>query len=183
MEDIGVVCGRFQIFHLEHLQYVLAAKKECRHLIVGITSPDPTVSPSEEVDINRAKPESNPCTYYERMKMIESVLLGNGLIREEFDIVPYPIGKPDIIKYYLPQNASHFITILDEWGECKKQRIEALGYKVIVLWKKTDKKISSSMIRERILEQVSWKEFVPDETYNFIVDNAIDKRIFKYKEK
>ena len=30
MEDIGVVCGRFQIFHLEHLQYVLAAKKECR---------------------------------------------------------------------------------------------------------------------------------------------------------
>ena len=39
------------------------------------------------------------------------------------------------------------------------------------------------MIRERILEQVSWKEFVPDETYNFIVDNAIDKRIFKYKEK
>lgn len=35
MIEIGVVCGRFQIFHKEHLQYVLAAKKECKYLIVG----------------------------------------------------------------------------------------------------------------------------------------------------
>ncbi|MBP3706729.1 MAG: adenylyltransferase/cytidyltransferase family protein [Clostridia bacterium] len=37
MEKIGVVCGRFQIFHNEHLQYVMAAKEKCEHLIVGIT--------------------------------------------------------------------------------------------------------------------------------------------------
>ena len=38
MEHIGVVCGRFQIFHNEHLQYVMAAKEKCEHLIVGISS-------------------------------------------------------------------------------------------------------------------------------------------------
>ena len=48
MEHIGVVCGRFQIFHNEHLQYVMAAKEQCEHLIVGITSPDPSVSPVEK---------------------------------------------------------------------------------------------------------------------------------------
>ena len=182
MEEIGIVCGRFQIFHLEHLQYVLAAKKECRHLIVGITSPDPMVSPMEEVDKNRGKIESNPCTYYERMKMIEGVLLENGLKREEFDIVPYPIGKPEIIKYYVPQDSCHFITILDKWGECKKKRIEALGYKVVVLWKKTEKNISSTMIRKCIVSKSSWKEYVPQGTYDYIVSNSIDKRICEIKK-
>lgn len=36
MRHIGVVCGRFQIFHNEHLQYVMAAKEKCEHLIIGI---------------------------------------------------------------------------------------------------------------------------------------------------
>ena len=40
MDKLGAVCGRFQIFHLDHLRYVLAAKERCEHLIVGITSPD-----------------------------------------------------------------------------------------------------------------------------------------------
>lgn len=34
MIDIGVVCGRFQIFHKEHLQYVLAAKKSANILLL-----------------------------------------------------------------------------------------------------------------------------------------------------
>ena len=45
MEHTGVVCGRFQIFHNEHLQYVMAAKEQCEHLIVGIASPDPIGRP------------------------------------------------------------------------------------------------------------------------------------------
>ena len=41
MIEIGVVHGRFQLFHLDHLKYVLGAKARCRHLVVGITNPDP----------------------------------------------------------------------------------------------------------------------------------------------
>ena len=47
MIELGAVCGRFQIFHNDHLQYVLAAKERCRRLIVGITSPDRSVAPVE----------------------------------------------------------------------------------------------------------------------------------------
>lgn len=36
MIDIGVVYGRFQILHLKHLEYILAAKMRCRKLYVEI---------------------------------------------------------------------------------------------------------------------------------------------------
>ena len=42
MVDKGVVYGRFQILHLKHMEYLLAAKMRCRRLYVGITHPDIT---------------------------------------------------------------------------------------------------------------------------------------------
>ena len=109
MEHTGVVCGRFQIFHNEHLQYVMAAKEQCEHLIVGIASPDPSVSPVEKADANRSSGVANPCTVYERMKMIEAALLEQGLLRDEFDLVPYPIGRPELVKYYIPDDWKQYV--------------------------------------------------------------------------
>lgn len=47
MVKVGAVCGRFQILHLDHFRYILAAKERYKHLIVGITYPDSSVSPME----------------------------------------------------------------------------------------------------------------------------------------
>ena len=99
----------------------MAAKEKCEHLIVGITSPDPSVSPVETADVNRSSDVANPCTYYER---------------------------------------------IEQWG-----------YKVHVLWKKTEKGISSTMLRQHIVEDKPWKQYVPNATYEYIVANGIDKRI------
>lgn len=177
MIEIGAVCGRFQIFHSEHLEYVLAAKERCEHLIIGITSPDKSVSPVEMVDINRGKDEANPCTYYERMKMIERVLLDVGIKRKNFDIVPFPVGKPELLRFYIPKDTCIFITILDEWGHCKKERLQEQEYLVDVLWEKEDKLISSTMIRKCIALGLEWKQFVPDATYDYITTHGIDLRI------
>ena len=177
MVDIGAVCGRFQIFHLDHLQYVLAAKERCRHLIVGITSPDRSVAPAEAADPNRGLDEANPCTYYERMKMVEAALLEVGVSREEFDIVPFPIGKPELIRYYIPDGTTIFVTILDQWGHCKTDRLRDFGYPVEVLWERNDKIISSSMIRKCIREDRDWSEFVPSATDKYLKDQKIDQRI------
>ncbi len=35
----GVVHGRFQPFHLDHLKYALAGLTHCDYLFVGITNP------------------------------------------------------------------------------------------------------------------------------------------------
>jgi cytidyltransferase-like protein len=49
----GMVHGRFQPFHYEHLQYTPAALACCDHLIVGITHPDPALSITEASDPKR----------------------------------------------------------------------------------------------------------------------------------
>jgi len=40
MTERGVVHGRFQVLHNDHVKYLLAGKARCRHLVVGITNPD-----------------------------------------------------------------------------------------------------------------------------------------------
>lgn len=177
MDQIGAVCGRFQIFHHDHLRYVLAAKQRCRHLIVGITSPDSALSPAEAVDPHRGTTAANPCTYYERMKMVEGTLLEAGLKREEFDIVPFPIGRPELLRFYIPNETKIFVTILDAWGHCKTDRLKDFGYDVEVLWEKTEKLISSTMIRQCIVSGQDWRDYVPPATHRFVLDHGIDERI------
>lgn len=177
MDHIGAVCGRFQIFHHDHLHYALAAKERCDHLIVGITSPDASLSPAEAVDPHRGTTAANPCTYYERMKMVEAALLEAGLKREEFDIVPFPIGRPELLRFYIPDGITIYTTILDAWGHTKTDRLKDFGYRVEVLWERTDKVISSTMIRRRIISGEDWSEFVPNATHRFILDHGIDHRI------
>lgn len=177
MIELGAVCGRFQIFHNDHLHYALAAKARCRRLIVGITSPDKSVNPLEAVDPHRALDEANPCTYYERLKMVEAALLEAGLDRADFDIVPFPIGKPELMRFYIPVGTHLFVTILDEWGRCKTDRLKEYGYDVEVLWERHDKAISSSMIRSCITEDSDWAQFVPGATYRFVRDHGIAERI------
>lgn len=180
----GLVCGRFQVFHKDHLKYVLAAKEYCDYLLVGITSPDPSLSPAEAADVNRGKKTSNPCTYYERMQMVKLALKGAGLSYEEFDIVPFPIGRPELIPCYVPNDITCYITIYDAWGENKKLRLERLGYDVCVLWhvQPEEKGISASEIRAAIVSGESWKHLVPCEVYEYMVRNGIDKRIRELKE-
>ncbi|KIR02925.1 nicotinamide mononucleotide adenylyltransferase [Lachnospiraceae bacterium TWA4] len=179
MIELGAVCGRFQIFHNDHLKYVLSAKKQCKHLLVGITSPDPSSSPVEKIDMHRSDINANPCTYYERMRIIEEALYENGLTREDFHIVPFPIGKPELISYYVPKEATCFFTIYDDWGDEKVRRIGSLGYKTDVLWKwdSSKKGLTSTFIRECIKEGRDWSSFVPKATYELILKFGIDKRI------
>ena len=179
----GLVCGRFQVFHNDHLKYVMEAAKRCDYLVVGITSPDPSLSPAESADMNRGKKASNPCTYYERMKMVQLALKGAGLSDEKFDIVPFPIGRPELIRYYVPKHITCYITISDAWGESKKERLESLGYEVRVLWHVSPEKkgISASEIRTAITLGSEWKHLVPKEVYEYMVQCGIDERIRSLK--
>ncbi|MCT4660915.1 MAG: hypothetical protein N4A40_03565 [Tissierellales bacterium] len=177
MNEIGVVCGRFQVLHNEHMDYILGAKAECKKIIVGIASPDKLRSPEEKTDLNRSKLAANPCNYFERMNMIELALRNNGLTDEEYSVVPFPIGVPDLILNYTPEDAVYYFTIYDEWGKEKVKRVGGLGLKTKVLWDDRVKGVSSSKIRELIFDNSDWKHLVPESTYEYIVNQNIDKRI------
>ncbi|WP_199413554.1 hypothetical protein [Coprococcus sp. AF21-14LB] len=50
MVDVGVIHGRFQILHLKHMEYLLAAKMRCKKLYVGISNPDDSYIKESEND-------------------------------------------------------------------------------------------------------------------------------------
>lgn len=166
LERVGVIHGRFQILHHDHLRYLLAGKERCRHLVVGITNPEPALTRPDPADPSRSDPSANPLTYYERHIMVRAVLVEAGVPLESFSIVPFPVNLPDRYRYYVPLDAVFFLTIYDEWGRKKRSLFESLGLKVRVLWERPreQKGISAADVRRRLVRGEPWRHLVPRST-------------------
>jgi nicotinamide-nucleotide adenylyltransferase len=177
----GVIHGRFQILHNDHVRYLMAARSKCRHLVVGITNPDPTLTRKDTTDAFRNSPQANPLTYYERYQLVKAVLLEQGLAITEFSIVPFPINLPELYKYYVPFDALFFLTIYDKWGKKKLQMFQSNGLKTEVLWRRPleEKGLSSTYIRKLIYQDKPWEHLVPSAAMNLLKIYNISNRIKK----
>lgn len=177
--DLGVIHGRFQVLHNDHIKYLMAGKELCKHLVVGITNPDPSLTRDSDANPHRSTSLANPLTYFERYLMIQAALLEQGLSLSEFSIVPLPINVPELIKYYVPLDAIFFLTIYDEWGQQKKKYFQDLGLKIHVLWEvPLDKKgLSSSDIREAMIKSEKWEHIVPSSTVKLMKEWDIAQRL------
>lgn len=164
--DTGVIHGRFQVLHNDHLKYLISGKALCRHLVVGITNPEPELVRKESVDPGRSSASSNPLTYFERYGLIRAALQAEGLGPEEFSIVPLPINLPERYHYYVPMDAVFFLSIYDQWGERKHRYFQSLGLKIHILRKVTlaQKGLSAGEIRDRMLTGRPWEHLVPPST-------------------
>ncbi|MFX1288616.1 MAG: nicotinate-nucleotide adenylyltransferase, partial [Promethearchaeota archaeon] len=161
--DLGTIHGRFQILHNDHVKFLLAGKNLCKHLIIGITNPDPSLTKHHDSNPHRSQPNANPLTYYERYIMIKDTLVENGIRFSDFSIVPFPINVPELLKYYVPMNGVFFLSIYDDWGRQKKKYLESLGLKIHILWEvPLEKKgISGNDIRNFMLKGEPWEHLVP----------------------
>ena len=183
MVELGFIHGRFQLFHNDHLQYALLAKEKCKKLIVGITSPENATLIREDIDPHRSEEASNPFTYYERFNMIKLALLEAGISREDFEIVPYPIERPEILYNYVPLSATSFFTIYDDWGYEKLHRLGELGYGTHVLFDKREKAMCSTEIRHKIVNGDDWSHMVPKAVYGYIVENGLTEKVIRLLKK
>ena len=183
MVELGFIHGRFQLFHNDHLRYALLAKQQCEKLIVGITSPENASLIREEVDPHRSEAASNPFTYYERFNMVKLALLGAGLKREDFEIVPYPIERPEILYNYVPLGATAFFTIYDDWGYEKLNRLKNLGYGTVVLFDTRQKAMCSTEIRQKMVNGDNWKQMVPEAVYQYVVENNLVDKVKQVLQK
>jgi nicotinamide mononucleotide adenylyltransferase len=161
--ETGIIHGRFQILHNDHVKYLLAGKQFCRHLVVGITNPDPTLTKKEHEDSQRDNPLSNPLTYYERYILVNEVLQAKGVKPNEFSVVPFPISMPELYKYYVPLNGLFFLTVYDDWGRKKLSIFKSLGLNTHVLWEVPPEKkgISAAEIRRLMVDGKPWEHMVP----------------------
>jgi cytidyltransferase-like protein len=178
-EPLVAVCGKFQPLHNEHLLYILEAFELGKHVIIGITNPDPWMTRPEDADPIRGLPESNPFTYYERYKMVRNSLSEKGVDSARFDIVPFPINLPEIWHHYIPASAVFLITLYedDQWLEVRRKKLEEAGLSVWVLWSKPDKGITGSEVRSLIKNNREWEHLVPSGAVR-VIREVVNKKGF-----
>lgn len=179
MEKTGIVYGRFQILHLKHMEYILAAKMRCQKLYIGIAFPDDLYVSDEESSNYRVKRSANPLTYIERYEMIRDSLLEFKVPREAFEIVPFPIDRPNYLAQYIPKEAVCYMSVCDDWTAKNERMLQHFGIKTEVLWRRDvqDKGVTGSIIRQKIKEREEWRALVPKAVYKYITENGIDERI------
>ena len=177
----GVIHGRFQVLHNDHVKYIMAGKRLCHNLVIGITNPDIITTGFEKSDPKRDEVLANPLTYYERYIIIKNMMLENSVDFKQISIVPFPINYPDMYKQYLPMDGVFFLTIYDDWGRQKLKYFKSLNLKYHVLWEISyeEKGISSTDIRSDMLNNKKWQDRVPESTQQLLVEWNIVQRLKK----
>ncbi len=164
---IGMVHGRFQPFHNEHLRYLQMAMEQSERLLIGLTNPDPSQTASDDRSLHRHTAEANPFTYYERQEMIARSLLSAGIRCEIFRCVPFPINFPERWRYYCPDSTVHFIRVFSDWEAGKAAALRASGYAVVEL-PHDGKRVSGSEVRALIASGGAWEKLVPNSAVDVI---------------
>jgi nicotinamide mononucleotide adenylyltransferase len=177
--EMGVIHGRFQVVHNDHVKYLMAGKALCNHLVVGVTNPDPLATRQEDADLHRHSSRHNPLTYFERLILVRSVLDKAGVPEADFSVVPFPIHFPEQYKYYVPMTAIFFLTIYDDWGRKKLNYFKAMGLKTHVMWEgpPENKGTSATDVRRRMICDEPWEHLVPPEIAGHLKEWDISKRL------
>jgi len=179
--NTGVIHGRFQVLHNDHMKYLMAGKNLCRHLVVGITNPDPSLTKMENADPERNNPLANPLTYYERYVLVHAALEEKGINPNQFSVVPFPINYPELYKYYVPMNAAFFLTVYDGWGKKKLEYFQDQGLKTHVLWDvPLEKKgLSAGSVRDLIIQDKPWEHLVSQRVAAILKEWGVPERLKK----
>ena len=164
----GMIHGRFQPFHLEHLRYFRIAWERSEKVIVGITNPDPSTIVIDALNEHRHLPEENPFTFTERLMMIQKTLREEGYPMERVFIVPLPIHHPERWQYYVPPGTVMFVVVYSDWERQKAERLNEAGFEVVLV-DNLHKGISGKHLRSLIASsRRDWEQLVPPAVARFL---------------
>jgi cytidyltransferase-like protein len=156
----NMISGRYQPFHLGHLELLEIVIGKPEPFVVGIASPDPTTIREERGSAHRHRDDANPYSYFQRQRMIRDLLIDLGVPPRRYDIVPFPVSAPELWGHYLPRRVVHYMVELgDEWEGRKADRFRALGHDAIVL--EVPRRMSATAVRARIASGEDWEAMVP----------------------
>lgn len=157
----GMIHGRFQPFHLGHLEYLRGAAERSDEVFVGITNPDPSRIRPEPSDPLRHLPESNPWTYVERLLMVKAAVGDLELDPACVHVIPFPVNEPELWPAYVPERVTQYVRLFSDWGGTKLERLREAGYEVVVLDEGARKEISGADVRAALREGSDWESLVP----------------------
>lgn len=162
--NIHVIHGRFQPFHLGHLDYAIEAAAGADLLVVGITAirRDPK-STAARVSPHRVEDASNPLRFAERAFVVSEAMAAEPCIACPAVIVPFPIDdEPSLLPTIVPLDWCIVTTLHEQWNSYKVEVLEKLGYTVKIVSEDAPKVLSGSEIRSLIAAgEERWREMVP----------------------
>jgi len=150
----GLLIGRFQPFHLGHLEAVTFALSNVDMLFIGIGSS------------NKSHQERNPFTADERKDMINSSLDEKILNRVSICYIP---DSDDHSKWThsIDEIIPNYDVVFSN-DDFTHDLFEKRDKKVIPVELKSRQKLSGTNIRQMILADENWQELVPDGTRNIL---------------
>lgn len=152
----GLYVGRFQPFHLGHLNAIKSILKEVEELVIVIGS------------AQNSHTIRDPFTAGERLVMIHTALKEANIDDPRVWIVPVPdvhlhMMWVSAVKGYTPR----FDVLFSNEPFSRRLFMEA-GYKVNSIRFFDRKLYSSTYIRERMIKGANWEELVPKSVASFI---------------
>jgi len=172
-----MIHGRFQPFHLGHLEYLRGAAERSDEVFVGITNPDPTRVRPEASDPLRHLPESNPWSYVERLLMVKAAAGDVGLAPGRVHVIPFPVNEPELWPAYVPEGVTQFIRLFSDWGGTKLERLQEAGFEVVVLDHGAEKEVSGADVRAALRDGGDWEALVPPGVARVLAETGSPARL------
>src|SRR5574341_1748992 len=146
----GLFIGRFQPFHLGHLDAIKFGLSKVENLWIGIGSS------------NKSNEKRNPFSADERKQMILSSLDNASLARIRVYYVP-DIGDHEKWTYHVDSIVPKYDVVFsnDDFTQTLYQK---RGIKVVPVQLKERENLSGTNIREKIAMGRNWEELVPEGT-------------------
>ena len=158
-QRVACFTGRFQPFHLQHLEVLSALSHNFDRIIIGVTNPDLSDLQEHNASLHRHTDEANPFSYESRVKIIQDSLTGlaqTELI--EFEIIPFDLTAPEFWK--VPAETVFADRIFSRWEASKLALFSDQGFETLELPAPVEK-LSASDIRQSLAANDStWKSFV-----------------------
>ena len=159
----GLLIGRFQPFHLGHLEAVNFALNKVENLWIGIGSS------------NKYNEKKNPFSADERRKMITLSIDDSIITRIKIFDIP-DVGDHEKWTYSIDKIVPEYNLVFsnDKFTDnlYKKRNID-----VITVPLKNRQKFSGTNIRQLIVDRENWQNLVPDGTSKILNRINIDERL------
>jgi len=161
----GLYIGRFQPFHLGHLDAIKFALSQVENLWIGIGSS------------NKSNEKRNPFTADERKEMIISSLDDKTKKRIQIYHIP-DIGDHEKWTYHIDSIVPKYDIVFsnDDFTQTLYQK---RGIKVIPVSLKDRENLSGTNIRGNIVMGKNWEELVPEGTKKILLKIDAERRLSK----
>ncbi len=158
MVSRGLYVGRFQPFHLGHLDAINYVLKKIDELVIVIGS------------AQYSHNGKNPFTAGERLVMVRSALLEANVDYSKLWIVPVPDVHLHMLWVSAVEGYTPKFNMLYSNEPLTRRLFAEAGYQVKNIPLFDRKQYMSTIVREKIAEGDSWKELVPKSVADFVLE-------------